>query len=103
MAGEIITAKTLQEGLQQLHEIYKSKTKALIPITKDDYEKIQKSEREDSDNHLNLQRLGKETDVIDLAYYKFLPNHQTAFRINMIHVDGISTLEDYFILDGRID
>jgi len=101
MAGEIYTAKTLEEGLTKLKNIYKSQSKEFYQISKEEYLNYELSEREDSDNHLNLERLGKETDVTDLAFYKFLPNHKIAYRIEMIHVDGISTLEDYFILEKK--
>ncbi len=103
MAGEIITASTLEEGREQLRNIYKAKAKNFHAITKEEYFKYELSEREDSDNHLNLERLGKESDVVDLAYYKFLPHHKTAYRINLIHVDGVSRLEDYFIIEPIAD
>ncbi len=97
MAGETITAQTLDEGLEQIRQIYSSKSNDFRIITQEEYENIQKSEREDSDNHLNLKRLGTDTEVVDLAYYKYLPDHQTAYRVVLIHSDGVSKLTDYFI------
>jgi len=98
MAGEIITSKTLEEAKKELREIYQTKTHQFKEITKEEYEAFEKDEREDSDNHLNLERLeSKESEVIDLAYYKYLPDRKTAYRINLMNQQG-EKLEDYFIV-----
>jgi len=84
MAGEIIKAETLEEAEKQITLIYKQKSTEFEPITKVDYFKIEKQERPDSDNHLNLERLGKDTKFIDLAYYKYLSDRWEAYRIELI-------------------
>ncbi len=84
MAGEIIKANNVEEAEQQLMAIYNAKSIWVKPITREEYESYDKSEREDSDNHLNLDRLGKDTLIADLAYYKFLKNRETAFRIDLV-------------------
>lgn len=84
MAGEIIKANNVEEAEHQLMAIYNAKSIWVKPITREEYESFDQSEREDSDNHLNLERLGKDTLIADLAYYKFLENRETAFRIDLV-------------------
>ena len=103
MPQEVIKARTLEEGKKQLHEIYLMKSTDFTEITKEEYESYEQSEREDSDNHLNLERLGKDTDVVDLAYYKFLPNGYTAYHIHLIHKDGKKSAHDYFMIKPSTD
>jgi hypothetical protein len=89
MAGENIIADTIEEGKKQIIEIYKRQSIELKEITKEQYESYQLSERTDSDNHLQLERLGKGTKVIDQAFYKYLPEpHHIIYKINLIHEDG---------------
>ncbi len=99
MAGEIITANTLEEAKKQLRNIYRAKNNKFEEITKEDYNSIEADEREDSDNHINEERLGKESEIIDLAYYKYLPGNsrKTAYYIMLKHQDG-STMEDFFMV-----
>lgn len=97
MADETITAKTLAEAKEELRNIYRDKSSQFKEIDQKDYEAIDKDEREDSDNHNNQEKLGKEADVIDLAFYKYLPNRQVAYHIILKHKDG-SQMEDYFTL-----
>ncbi len=97
MAGEIITATTLEEGKEELRQIYKQDCIEFKEITKEEYEKLEQDEREDSDNHLNIEKLGRESTIIDLAYYKYLPDRKTAYRIILKHKNGEET-EDYFLL-----
>jgi hypothetical protein len=99
MAGEIIKAKTITEAIEQLEEIYKQQFAHFRYISAEEYNSHLLSEREDSDNHLNLERLGKDTEVIDLAYYKYLPDQKIAYRVEFIHTDGISREEIYFQAD----
>jgi hypothetical protein len=97
MAGEIITATTLEEGKEELRGIYRLDTIAFKEITKEEYEAIERDEREDSDNHLNIKKLGKEASVIDLAHYKYLPDRKIAYRIILKHKNG-TEMKDYFML-----
>ncbi len=97
MAGEILTAKTLAEAKEQLRGIYLAKSTQFKEISREQYEAIEKDEREDSDNHLNIEKLGKEADIIDLAYYKYLKDRQVAYKIILKHKDG-EEMEDYFTL-----
>lgn len=97
MPGEILKSKTLSEAKEELRSIYKDRSNEFKEITKEEYEALEHDEREDSDNHLNLERLDKESDVVDLAYYKYLPNRQIAYRIILKHKNG-KEMEDYFTL-----
>lgn len=97
MSGELITAKTLEAAKEELRNIYKSKSNQFKEISKEQYQSLDKDEREDSDNHLNRQKLNKEVDVIDLAYYKYLPQRQIAYRILLKDKKG-KEMEDYFIV-----
>lgn len=96
MAGETLNAKTFEEGLKQIRNIYKSKSNIFDLISKKQYEAYTNDEREDSDNHLNIEKLGKESDVIDQTFYKYLPNRKIAYQIILMHKDG-SKMEDYFL------
>ena len=84
MAGEIIKANNVEEAEQQLMAIYNAKSIWVKDITREEYESYEQSEREDSDNHLNIERLGHDTLIADLAYYKFLENRETAYRIDLV-------------------
>ncbi|MBD3156415.1 hypothetical protein GF369_01170 [Candidatus Peregrinibacteria bacterium] len=103
MPGEIITAQNIEEAEKQLMAIYSAKSISLDTITREEYEKYDKSEREDSDNHLNLERLGKDTKIVDLAYYKFLPHHKTAYRIDLINEEQKVKKQLFFIIEPRED
>ncbi|MDA1060267.1 MAG: hypothetical protein O3B47_00545 [bacterium] len=95
MAGEILRSTNLKDAKEELRNIYKEKSNEFSEISKEDYEKLEPSEREDSDNHLNEEKLAKEADVIDLAYYKYLPDRKVAYRIILKHKDG-EEMHDYF-------
>ena len=66
MAGEIITATTLEEGKEELRGIYRLDAIDFKEITQEEYEAIERDEREDSDNHLNIEKLGKEEKLVEL-------------------------------------
>jgi len=88
MAGEYITSKSIKDYWKQLKAVYLSRCTEWKTLTKKGYEKIERSERSDSDNHLNEERLGKDTEVIDICHYKFLPEREIAYHVQIIHKDG---------------
>ena len=88
MSGEYIQAETIEEYWDKLKAIYNQRTTEWADLTAEEYEDLEHSEREDSDNHLNEQRLGKDTNVIDICHYKFLPERYAAYHIRIIHKDG---------------
>jgi hypothetical protein len=83
MSGEYINAKTIDEYWQQLKSIYVRRSLSWKDLTLDQYKAIERSEREDSDNHFNQERLGKETQVIDICHYKYIPNREVAYHIEV--------------------
>jgi len=87
MSGEYINAKTIEEYWTQLKSIYVRQSSDWKDLTAKEYADIEHSEREDSDNHLNLERLGKETDVVDICHYKFMPDRLAAYHIEVLHKD----------------
>jgi hypothetical protein len=87
MSGEYINAKTIEEYWSQLKSIYVKRSLEWKDLTEEDYKAIERSEREDSDNHLNLERLGKDTDVIDVCHYKYMPDRYVAYKIEVMHKD----------------
>jgi len=95
MSGEYINAKGIDEYWSQLKSIYVKRSLEWKDLTADEYKEIERSEREDSDNHFNQERLGKETDVIDLCRYKYMPDRYVAYKIEIIHKDK-SRKEYYF-------
>lgn len=102
MAGEYYIANTLEEARKQLREVYKLSSDLFEDITKEDYEKIDKSERIDSDNHYNLERLKKDfTKATDQTFYKYLEDRKIAYHVKYIDKDG-NEAHDYFILQPRI-
>ena len=103
MPGEIIKANNVDEAEKQLMKIYESKSIWVKPITREEYESYEKSEREDSDNHLNIERLGKETLIADLAYYKFLEDHEVAYRVDLIDQNQKVKKQLFFKLLPRED
>lgn len=96
MAGEIIQANNVEEAESQLMAIYEAKSIWVKNLTRKEYEAFEQSEREDSDNHLNIERLGKDTLIVDLAYYKFLPDRETAFRVDLINQNQKVKKQLYF-------
>ncbi len=94
MAGEYIQSNTIEDYWKELKGIYTEKSSDWKDISAEQYAGIERSEREDSDNHLNEERLGKDTQVIDICKYKFLPERKIAYHILLIHNDG--TKKDMF-------
>lgn len=103
MAGEIIKAQNTEEAERQLMAIYKAKSITLDMIKREEYESYDYSEHEDSDNHLNLDRLGKDTKIVDLAYYKFLPERKTAYRVDLIDENRTLKKQLFFVALPRED
>ena len=97
MSGEYIQSDTIEDYWDQLKAIYKNQSTDWEDITAEDYDTIEHSEREDSDNHLNEERLGKDTQVIDLCHYKFMPDRYAAYHVRIIHKDGTDK-DHYFKL-----
>ncbi len=88
MSGEYINAKTIDEYWSQLKSLYVRKSLEWKDLTMEEYTAIEHSEHVDSDNHSNMERLGKETDVIDLCFYKYLPDRYVAYHVEVTHKDG---------------
>ncbi|MBN1494560.1 hypothetical protein JW911_02345 [Candidatus Peregrinibacteria bacterium] len=103
MAGEIIKANTLKEAEEQIISIYKYKSVEFIPATKEEYDKTEQSERTDSDNHINLERLGKDTKFVDLAYYKYLNDKWEIYRIDLADEEKKVQKQLYFKILPRSD
>ena len=103
MPNEIIQATNVEDAEMQILAIYRSRSIRLDEITQKKYESFDVSEREDSDNHLNLDRLGNGTRIVDLAYYKFLPKRETAYRIDLIDDKQHVKKQLYFISLPRED
>lgn len=95
MSGEYIQSKTIEDYWNQLKLIYKQKSDDWKDIDSEEYNRIEKSEREDSDNHLNEERLSKDTEVIDICHYKYLPDRWMAFHIKVIDKNQKS-VDNYF-------
>ena len=95
MSGEYINAQTIEDYWQQLKAIYKSRSTDWKDLTKAEYDAMERSERSDSDNHLNEERLGKDTQVIDICHYKYLPDRVVAYKIEMKDING-NKQEAYF-------
>jgi len=88
MSGEYIYADNIDAYWQQLKSLYVRRSLEWKDLTEDEYKAIERSEREDSDNHYNLERMGTETDVIDICHYKFMPDRYVAYKIEVRHKDG---------------
>ncbi len=95
MSGEYICSKTIEEYWKQLKAIYEAESSTWEDISKEEYEAVERSERADSDNHLNEERLGKDTEVIDICHYKYLPDRKVVYKVLMKDIQG-STREHYF-------
>lgn len=95
MSGEYINADTINAYWKELKAIYVSRSSEWIDLSDEEYKKIERSEREDSDNHLNEERIGKDTQVIDICKYKFLPDRKVAYHVQLIHKDGTKR-DEYF-------
>jgi len=97
MAGEYIQADDLSTYWKELKAFYEANSPTFDDITKEEYDAIERSEREDSDNHLNFQRLGDDTKAVDVAFYKYLPDGRTAYRIHVVDVNG-KQADHYFLV-----
>ena len=98
MPGEQITATTIPEAKQEFRDIYKKDAHKFEEITKEQYEAYEHDERPDSDNHINEEKFKNgETQILDLAYYKYLPNRKTVYKIFFQNQKG-ETAEDYFLI-----
>lgn len=85
MPGELIQANTIPDYWEKIKKIYENRSSDWKDLTKEQYEAIDRSEREDSDNHLNKERLEKEdAKVIDICHYKSLPDRVTAYHIEIL-------------------
>lgn len=88
MSGELIQATTIPSYWEKLKIIYESRSTDWKDLTKEQYEAIERSEREDSDNHLNRERLEKQdAKVIDICHYKSLPDRVTAYHIEILDTE----------------
>lgn len=96
MAGEYIQADDLISYWKQLKAFYEANSPTFDEITKAGYDAIERSEREDSDNHLNYERLGEDTKAVDVAFYKYLADGRTAYRIHIVNINGKQ--EDHYFL-----
>lgn len=88
MAGEYIQAEDLKSYWKQLKAYYLANSPTFEEIDQAAYEAIERSEREDSDNHLNFERLGEDTKAVDVAFYKYLPDGKIAYRIHLVDQNG---------------
>jgi hypothetical protein len=101
MAGEYIIAENHADYWKMLKAFHESQSPEFSEITKEEYESIDHSEREDSDNHINQERLGSETQVADVTFYKYLPNQKIAYRTHIIDVNGIEEVHYYLVSFGE--
>lgn len=95
MSSEYIQAQTIQDYWKQLKAIYVERAQEWKDLTVAEYAGIERSERSDSDNHFNEERLGKDTDVIDICHYKYLSDRQVAYHVQIIHKD--TTKQDFYL------
>lgn len=96
MAGEYIQADTIAAYWKQLKAFYEASSPSFEKITAKQYKLIDRSEREDSDNHLNHERLGEDTQAVDIAFYKYLPDGKIAYRIHVVDTSGKQ--KDYYFV-----
>lgn len=96
MSGEYIIANTTSEYWNELKTIYVRRSTDWKDLTQEEYEAIENSEREDSDNHLNEERLkdDNDTNVVDYCHYKSLPDRKVAYSIKIANKEGKS--EHYY-------
>ncbi len=96
MAGEYIQADTIKDYWKQLKSYYLAGSSLYQEIDQQTYDLLERGEREDSDNHLNFERLGSDTKVVDVAFYKYLPDSKIAYRIHIVDESGAQ--EDHFFI-----
>lgn len=84
----------------KVRDIFDRKSRTAIAIiTKEDYDQQPGGEREDSDNYLQQNRLGKESDVVPIIYRKYSIGgaRNEYYRVVLTHING-ETREDYFMI-----
>lgn len=96
MAGEYIQAEDIKSYWKQLKAFYLANSPLFEEIDEQTYQAIERSEREDSDNHLNYERLGEDTKAVDVAFYKYLPDGKIAYRVHLVDQNG--QREDHYFL-----
>lgn len=96
MSGEYIIANSISEYWKELKIIYERRSTNWKDLTQEEYEAIENSEREDSDNHLNEERLkdDNDTNVVDYCHYKSLPDRKVAYSIKITNKEEKS--EQYY-------
>lgn len=99
MAGEYIQAGSIQEYWKNLKAFFNAQSPFFQEITKQEYDLIDRSEREDSDNHLNQDRLGEDTKASDASFYKYLPDGKIAYRVHIVDIDGKEEVH-YFLIQS---
>lgn len=97
MAGEYVQAKNIKDYWKQLKAYYQASSPHYEEIDQETYDRFERSEREDSDNHLNFERLGEDSEAIDVAFYKYLPDSKIAYRIHIVDITGKQE-NKYFIV-----
>lgn len=97
MAGEYVQANNIREYWKQLKSYYLAQSPIFEEIDEKTYDSFERSEREDSDNHLNFDRLGEDTQAVDVAFYKYLPENRTAYRVHIVDTAGKQE-NHYFII-----
>jgi hypothetical protein len=96
MSGEYIQSSSIKDYWKQLKAYYQLRSSFYQEIDRNKYEQLERGEREDSDNHLNFERLGTDSQVVDVAFYKYLPDGKIAFRVHLVDVGGQQ--EDHYFL-----
>lgn len=99
MAGEYLQAENIKSYWKALKAFYLASSPFFEEINKKQYESIPRSEREDSDNHLNFERLGEDTNAVDTSFYKYLPDGKIAYRCHIVDTDGKQE-NHYFITNS---
>ncbi len=103
MAGEYIIADDIKSYWQKLKAFHQAQSPEFYEISKEDYDDLNRSEREDSDNHINQERLGEETSVSDATFYKYLPHQKIAYRTHIVDKDGNQEDHYYIVKSGDTD
>ncbi len=88
MPGEYLNSNSIDEYWERLKKIYQDRSTEWKDLTEKEYASIEHSEHTDSDNHFNEERFGKDTNVIDICIYKYLPDRNVAYSIEIKHIDG---------------
>ncbi len=102
MAGEYIIADSIDQYWKQLKAFYEASSPSFQEITADQYNSYERSEREDSDNRQNQDRLGTDSSVVDITFYKYLPQGKIAYRTHIISAEGQEAIKYYQIQTKNI-